>query len=44
MITTLEEKLDVKFPPGETLHTEAANTFLRELCVKVGIPVFLPFI
>jgi lysyl-tRNA synthetase, class II len=35
MITTLEEKLNVKFPPGETLHTEETNQFLRELCKKV---------
>lgn len=35
MITTLEEKLNVKFPPGETLHTNEANQFLRELCKKV---------
>jgi lysyl-tRNA synthetase, class II len=35
MIETLEEKLAVKFPSGDTLHTEEANKFLRELCVKV---------
>jgi lysyl-tRNA synthetase, class II len=35
MITTLEEKLNVKFPPGETLHTDEANQFLRDLCTKV---------
>lgn len=35
MIETLEEKLGVKFPPGETLHTDEANKFLRDLCVKV---------
>lgn len=35
MIQTLEEKLGVTFPPGETLHTEETNKFLRELCVKV---------
>lgn len=38
MIGTLEEKLGVKFPPGETLHTDEANKFLRELCVKVSPP------
>ncbi|KAF8513140.1 lysyl-tRNA synthetase [Hysterangium stoloniferum] len=32
MIETLEEKLNVKFPPGETLHTDEANQFLRSLC------------
>lgn len=37
MIQTLEEKLGVTFPPGETLHTEEANKFLRELCKKVCI-------
>lgn len=35
MISTLEEKLGVTFPPGETLHTEETNQFLRALCVKV---------
>jgi lysyl-tRNA synthetase, class II len=35
MIETLEEKLGVKFPGGETLHTEAANKFLKDLCAKV---------
>lgn len=35
MIETLEEKLDVKFPPSETLHTDEANKFLRELATKV---------
>ncbi|KAH9932521.1 lysyl-tRNA synthetase [Fomitopsis serialis] len=37
MIETLEEKLGVKFPPGDTLHTEEANKFLRELCVKHNV-------
>ncbi|KAF8644820.1 hypothetical protein AX16_008277 [Volvariella volvacea WC 439] len=37
MITTLEEKLGVKFPPGETLHTDEANKFLRELCAKHNV-------
>lgn len=37
MIGTLEEKLGVKFPPGETLHTEEANQFLRELAKKVRV-------
>ncbi|KAH9949082.1 lysyl-tRNA synthetase [Amylocystis lapponica] len=37
MIETLEEKLDVKFPPGETLHTEEANKFLRDLCKKHNV-------
>ncbi|KAH7916598.1 hypothetical protein BJ138DRAFT_1139429 [Hygrophoropsis aurantiaca] len=34
MIETLEEKLGVKFPPGDTLHTVEANKFLREQCEK----------
>ncbi|KAL1746525.1 hypothetical protein HDZ31DRAFT_33891 [Schizophyllum fasciatum] len=37
MIETLEEKLGVKFPPGDTLHTEETNRFLRELCVKHNV-------
>lgn len=35
MIETLEEKLGVKFPPGDQLHTEETNVFLRDLCKKV---------
>ncbi|KAI0256235.1 lysyl-tRNA synthetase [Lactifluus subvellereus] len=37
MIETLEDKLGVKFPPGETLHTEEANAFLRDLCKKNNV-------
>jgi len=37
MIGTLEEKLGVKFPPGDTLHTEETNKFLRELCKKHNV-------
>lgn len=37
MIGTLEEKLGVTFPPGETLHTEETNAWLRELCVKHNV-------
>ncbi|KAH7889016.1 lysyl-tRNA synthetase [Phlebopus sp. FC_14] len=37
MIETLEEKLGVKFPPGETLHTDEANKFLRGLCEKHNV-------
>jgi lysyl-tRNA synthetase class 2 len=37
MIETLEEKLKVKFPPGDTLHDANANKFLRELCTKVRV-------
>ncbi|KAG6902944.1 Lysine--tRNA ligase [Termitomyces sp. Mi166 len=37
MIGTLEEKLGVTFPPGDTLHTEEANKWLRELCAKHNV-------
>ncbi|OCH88627.1 lysyl-tRNA synthetase [Obba rivulosa] len=37
MIETLEEKLGVKFPPGDTLHTDEANKFLRDLCKKHNV-------
>ncbi|KAF7350517.1 Lysine--tRNA ligase [Mycena venus] len=37
MINTLEEKLGVTFPPGETLHTAETNAWLRELCVKHNV-------
>ncbi|KAH0828109.1 hypothetical protein J3R83DRAFT_3780 [Lanmaoa asiatica] len=37
MIGTLEEKLGVKFPPSETLHTVEANKFLVDLCQKHGV-------
>jgi lysyl-tRNA synthetase class 2 len=37
MIETLEEKLGVKFPPGETLHTDEANKFLREIAKKHNV-------
>ncbi|KAF9005910.1 lysine-tRNA ligase [Cyathus striatus] len=37
MITTLEEKLGVKFPPGEELHTDETNNWLRELCTKYNV-------
>jgi lysyl-tRNA synthetase class 2 len=36
MIGELEKQLGVKFPAGETLHTEEANKFLREICDKVS--------
>jgi lysyl-tRNA synthetase class 2 len=35
MIQTLEKKLGVRFPRGDTLHTLEANKFLRDLCQKV---------
>lgn len=31
MITTLEERLNVKFPPGDELHTDATNQFLQKV-------------
>lgn len=37
MIGTLEEKLGVTFPPGDQLHTEETNKWLRELCVKHNV-------
>ena len=35
IIGTSEEKLGVTFPPGDQLHTDETNKFLRGLCVKV---------
>lgn len=32
MIQTLEEKLGVTFPPGDQLHTDNTNKWLRKLC------------
>lgn len=43
MIETLEEKLGVKFPPGDTLHTTEANVFLRDLCKKVHLSYRLSY-
>lgn len=37
MIGTLEEKLGVTFPPGETLHTKETNQWLRDLCTKHNV-------
>ncbi|VDC05952.1 unnamed protein product [Peniophora sp. CBMAI 1063] len=37
MIETLEEKLNVRFPPGDTLHTEEANVFLRDLAKQHNV-------
>lgn len=37
MIEELEKQLNVKFPPGDTLHTEEANKFLRDLCAKHNV-------
>ncbi len=37
MIKTLEEKLNVKFPPGDQLHTDESNKFFRKLCQTVRL-------
>ena len=37
MITTLEEKLGVKFPPGDQLHTDETNKWLKDLCKKHNV-------
>uniref|UniRef100_A0A060TDT8 Lysine--tRNA ligase n=1 Tax=Blastobotrys adeninivorans TaxID=409370 RepID=A0A060TDT8_BLAAD len=37
IISTLEEKLGVKFPPGDQLHTQETNQFLRDVCAKQGL-------
>lgn len=37
VITTLEEKLGVKFPPAHELHTKETNQFLQDLLKKLGL-------
>ncbi len=37
MITTLEKKLGIKFPPGDQLHTDETNKWLRDLCKKHNV-------
>lgn len=37
MIETLEEKLNVKFPPSDQLHTAETNKFLSDLCIKHNV-------
>lgn len=37
MIPTLEEKLNVKFPPGDQLHTAETGEFLKSVLDKHGI-------
>jgi lysyl-tRNA synthetase class 2 len=37
MIGTLEEKLGVQFPPGDELHTEQTNSWLRDICKKHNV-------
>ncbi|KAI1297335.1 lysyl-tRNA synthetase [Mortierella claussenii] len=42
MIQYLEEKLDVKFPPADTLHTPEATKFLSDLCIKHDVECGAP--
>jgi lysyl-tRNA synthetase class 2 len=42
MIETLEEKLNVKFPPGDQLHTQETNKFLSDLCIKHKVDCSAP--
>ncbi len=37
MIPALEEALGVKFPPGNELHAEATNAFLKDVLAKAGV-------
>ncbi|EPX75104.1 cytoplasmic lysine-tRNA ligase Krs1 [Schizosaccharomyces octosporus yFS286] len=37
MIEHLEQRLNVKFPPGDLLHSDEANAFLRDLCAKHNV-------
>ncbi|KAF9976449.1 lysyl-tRNA synthetase [Actinomortierella ambigua] len=42
MIEYLEEKLNVKFPPADTLHTPEATKFLSDLCIKHEVECTAP--
>lgn len=42
MITTLEEKLNVKFPSADTLETEETQKFLSDLCIKHNVDCSSP--
>ncbi|KAI8145682.1 lysyl-tRNA synthetase [Fennellomyces sp. T-0311] len=42
MIGTLEEKLNVKFPPADQLHTDETNKFLSDLCIKNNVECTAP--
>lgn len=42
MIEYLEEKLNVKFPPADTLHTAEATKFLSDLCIKHQVDCSAP--
>jgi lysyl-tRNA synthetase class 2 len=37
MIPTLEKALDVKFPPGDELHTKETNEFLKNCLIKAKV-------
>jgi lysyl-tRNA synthetase class 2 len=42
MITTLEEKLNVKFPSADTLESPETQKFLSDLCIKHGVDCSSP--
>ncbi|KAF9579033.1 lysyl-tRNA synthetase, partial [Lunasporangiospora selenospora] len=42
MIKYLEEKLNVTFPPADTLHTPEATKFLSDLCAKHEVDCSAP--
>lgn len=42
MIETLEQKLGIKFPPGDQLHTDETNKFLSDLCAKNNVECSAP--
>ncbi|KAL1925306.1 uncharacterized protein VTP21DRAFT_189 [Calcarisporiella thermophila] len=42
MIEDLEKKLNVKFPPGDQLHTDETNKFLSDLCDKFNVECGAP--
>ncbi|KAJ8660532.1 lysine-tRNA ligase [Lichtheimia ornata] len=42
MIETLEEKLNVKFPPTNELDTDETNKFLSDLCIKHNVDCSAP--
>ncbi|KAI7866115.1 lysyl-tRNA synthetase [Spinellus fusiger] len=42
MIETLEEKLNVKFPPGDKLQEPEGNKFLSDLCIKHNVDCSAP--
>ncbi|KAF9282660.1 lysyl-tRNA synthetase [Mortierella alpina] len=42
MIQYLEEKLNVTFPPADTLHTPEATKFLSDLCIKHNVECSAP--